>query len=148
MYKDYRNIYKSARQTAGLTQERWAEVLGISVDAVRKYESGVVYPSDEVVLNMSEVAGQHIVCYWHLLLKSRCAGAVLPDVKSRTLPEAVLNLLVRLDDFSRGGLQDLKRLAADGKISSEEVLAYGEALAQLREVISAAYELEYAKEAE
>jgi DNA-binding XRE family transcriptional regulator len=30
MYKDYRNIYKSARQTAGLTQERWAEVLGIS----------------------------------------------------------------------------------------------------------------------
>ena len=138
MYKDYRNIYKSARQTAGLTQERWAEVLGISVDAVRKYESGTVYPSDEVVLNMSEVAGQHI----------GCAGTVLPDVRFRTLPEAVLNLLVRLDDFSRGGLQDLKRLAADGKISSQEVMAYGEALAQLREVISAAYELEYAKEAE
>ena len=73
---------------------------------------------------------------------------MLPDVRFRTLPEAVLNLLVRLDDFSRGGLQDLKRLAADGKISSEEVLAYGEALAQLREVISAVYELEYAKEAE
>ena len=148
MDKDGRNIYKNARITAGLTQERWSEVLGISVDVVRKYEGDVVLPSDEVVLRMSEVAGQQIVCYWHLLHKSRCAGSVLPEVRLRSLPEAVLTLLVRLDDFSRGGLQDLKRLAADGKISSEEVLAYGEALAQLREVISAAYELEYAKEAE
>lgn len=144
MDKDVRNIYKNARITAGLTQERWSEVLGISVDVVRKYEGDVVLPSDEVVLRMSEVAGQQIVCYWHLLHKSRCAGSVLPEVRLRSLPEAVLTLLVRLDDFSRGGLQDLKRLAADGKISSEEVIAYGEALAQLREVISAAYELEYA----
>ena len=144
MDKDGRNIYKNARITAGLTQERWSEVLGISVDVVRKYEGDVVLPSDEVVLRMSEVAGQQIVCYWHLLHKSRCAGLVLPEVRLRSLPEAVLTLLVRLDDFSRGGLQDLKRLAADGKISSEEVIAYGEALAQLREVVSAAYELEYA----
>lgn len=144
MDKDGRNIYKNARITAGLTQERWSEVLGISVDVVRKYEGDVVLPSDEVVLRMSEVAGQQIVCYWHLLQKSRCAGSVLPEVRQRSLPEAVLTLLVRLDDFSRGGLQDLKRLAADGKISSEEVIAYGEALAQLREVVSAAYELEYA----
>lgn len=144
MDKEYSNIYKNARATAGLTQERWAETLGISVDVIRKYESGVVLPSDEVVLRMSEVAGQTILCYWHLLHKSRVAGAVLPDVQQRTLPEAVLRLLVTIQDFTRGGLEDLKRLAADGKISSNEVLAYGEALAQLREVVSAAYELEYA----
>ena len=146
MDKSYRNIYKSARETAGLTQERWAEVLGISVDVVRKYEAGVVLPSDEVVLRMSEVAGQHIVCYWHLLNKSRCAGAVLPDVQLRTLPEAVLNLLVRINDFSRGALQDLTKIAADGKISSNEVLALGEALSELRELVAAAYEVEYARE--
>ena len=57
MEREYRNIYKSARETAGLTQERWAEVLGISADAVRKYEGGTVFPSDEVVLRMAEVAG-------------------------------------------------------------------------------------------
>jgi DNA-binding XRE family transcriptional regulator len=33
MQSDYRNIYQDARRTAGLTQERWAELLGISVDA-------------------------------------------------------------------------------------------------------------------
>ena len=140
------NIYKNARRTAGLTQERWAEVLGIAPETVRRYESGELTPSDEVVLRMAEAAGQWILCYWHLSRKSRVAGAVLPDVQQRTLPEAVLRLLVTIEDFTRGGLADLKRLAADGKISSEEVLAYGEALAQLREVVSAAYELEYAGE--
>ena len=144
MDKDGKNIYRNARITAGLTQERWSEVLGISVDVVRKYEGDIVLPSDDVVLRMIEVSGQQIVCYWHLLHKSRCAGSVLPEVRQRLLPEAVLTLLVKIEDFSRGGLQDLKRLAADGKISSEEVIAYGEALAQLREVVSAAYELEYA----
>lgn len=145
MDKDYRNIYKSCRVAAGMTQERWAEVLGISADSIRKYETGVILPSDEVVLAMAEVSGQTILGYWHLCNKSRVAGRILPDLVRRTLAEAVLNLLNKTEDFTRGGLEDLKRLAADGKISAEEVVAYGEALAQLREVIAAAYELEYAE---
>ena len=47
MKQDYGNIYKRARATAGLTQERWAEQLGISVESVRLYESGAGLPSDE-----------------------------------------------------------------------------------------------------
>lgn len=46
------------------------------------------------------------------------------------------------------GLTDLTRLAADGKISGEEVLAYGEAIQELRDLVAAAYELEYAEEAQ
>lgn len=129
---EYRNIYQNARRTAGLTQERWAEVLGISPDAVRKYEAGTILPSDEVVLRMAEAAGQ-----W-----------ILPEVRRRTLPEAVLGVMCRIEEFTRGGLQDLKQLAADGKISAEEICAYGDAIAQLRDVIRAAYELEFAEEAE
>ena len=33
MQEKYRNIYFNARKAAGLTQERWAEVLGVSVSA-------------------------------------------------------------------------------------------------------------------
>ena len=145
---EYRNIYQNARRTAGLTQERWAEVLGISPDAVRKYEAGTILPSDEVVLRMAEAAGQWILAYWHLIRKSRAAGRILPEVRRRTLPEAVLGVMCRIEDFTRGGLQDLKQLAADGKISAEEICAYGEAIAQLRDLIAAAYELEFAEEAE
>jgi transcriptional regulator with XRE-family HTH domain len=146
MEQDCRNIYKSCRVTAGLTQERWAEVLGISPDSIRKYETGVIVPSDDVVLAMAEVSGQTVLGYWHLVNKSRVAGRILPNLCRRTLAEATLNLLNKTDDFTRRGLEDLKRLAADGKITAEEVVAYGEALAQLREVIAAAYELEYAEE--
>lgn len=148
MERDYGKIYFNARRAAGLTQERWAEVLGLSVDAIYQYEAGKILPSDEVVLRMAEACGQHIVCYWHLLQKSRVAGQILPDIRKRTLPAAVLNLLTRVETFSRGGLEDLKHLAADGKISADEVVAFGEALAELRDMIAAAYELEFAEEVE
>ncbi|MBR6353965.1 MAG: helix-turn-helix transcriptional regulator, partial [Oscillospiraceae bacterium] len=47
------NIYRNARQVSGLTQERWAEALGLSAEAVRQYEAGKILPSDEVVLRMA-----------------------------------------------------------------------------------------------
>lgn len=56
MQDNCRNIYKTARLTAGLTQERWAETLNISVESVRLYERGLGLPSDEVVARMVEVA--------------------------------------------------------------------------------------------
>ncbi|MEE3381547.1 MAG: helix-turn-helix transcriptional regulator [Succiniclasticum sp.] len=145
MKTDCGNLYYNARKTAGLTQERWAELLGLSVEAVSQYERGTILPSDEVVLRMAEAAGQQIVCYWHLLNKSRVAGTVLPGIKKRPLPEAVLNLLVQVEEFRRSGLEDLKRIAADGKISgADESIAYADALEQIRLLIEAAYELQYA----
>lgn len=99
MQSDYRNIYQDARRTVGLTQERWAELLGISVDAVRQYETDRILPSDEVVLRMAEAAGQQIICYWHLIHKSRVAASLLPELDRKRLPEAVLSLLVAVQHF-------------------------------------------------
>lgn len=145
MQSECGNIYKNARAAAGLTQERWAELIGISDSAVRQYENGELLPSDGVVLRMAEVAGQHIICYWHLLNKSRVAASILPDVEEKTLPEAVLGLLVQIEDFCMRGLSELTRIAADGKISVEERGAYSLALAELRDLTSAALHVEYAK---
>ena len=148
MERDYRNIYRYARKRTGFSQEYWAEMIGVSADAVRQYEAGRMLPSDDVALAMSEVAGWRALCYRHLIQKSLAAQKILPELQEKTLPEAVLSLLCRVEDFSRGGLEDLKRLAADGRISADEVVAFGEALAELREMIGAAYELQYAREAE
>lgn len=146
MQEEYRNLYYNARRTAGLTQERWAEVLGISVESVRLYESGVNMPSDTIVLRMAEVAGQQIVCYWHLLHKSRAASALLPQVERKPLPEAVLALLVKIRDFSGDGMQELTRIAADGRIAPEERALYDCALGQLRELVAAGLQVQYAEE--
>lgn len=140
------NIYKNARQTAGLTQERWAEYLGISPEAVRQYEGSIIMPSDEVVLKMAEVSGMHILAYWHLVRKSRLAAKILPELEEQKgLPEAVLGLLIQLDDFREDGMKKLVRIAADGKIDEDETEDYLRILDQLRELLRRGYELSFAE---
>lgn len=140
------NIYKNARQTAGLTQERWAEYLGISPEAVRQYEGGIIMPSDEVVLKMAEVSGMHILAYWHLVRKSRLAAKILPELEEQKgLPEAVLGLLIQMDDFREDGMKKLVRIAADGKIDEDETEDYLRILEQLRELLRRGYELSFAE---
>lgn len=146
MQSDYRNIYQDARRTAGLTQERWAELLGISVDAVRQYETDRILPSDEVVLRMAEAAGQQIICYWHLIHKSRVAASLLPELDRKRLPEAVLSLLVAVQHFQDDGMRELTRIAADGKISQEEQADYMTAMEQLQSVVREALHLQFAEE--
>ena len=146
MQSDYRNIYQDARRTAGLTQERWAELLGISVDAVRQYETDRILPSDEVVLRMAEAAGQQIICYWHLIHKSRVAAQLLPELDRKRLPEAVLSLLVAVQHFQDDGMRELTRIAADGKISPEEQAEYMTAMEQLQSVVREALHLQFAEE--
>ena len=146
MQSDCQNFYKNVRISAGLTQERWAEVIGISYDAVRQYESDTILPSDEVVLRMAEVSGQHIICYWHLIHKSRVAAKILPDLDRKRLPEAVLSLLVAVQHFQDDGMRELTRIAADGKISPEEQADYMTAMDQLQGVVREALHLQFAEE--
>ena len=146
MQSDYRNIYQDARRTAVLTQERWAELLGISVDAVRQYETDRILPSDEVVLRMAEAAGQQIICYWHLIHKSRVAAQLLPELDRKRLPEAVLSLLVAVQHFQDDGMRELTRIAADGKILQEEQADYMTAMEQLQSVVREALHLQFAEE--
>ena len=146
MQGECRNLYYNARRTAGLTQERWAEALGISVESVRLYESGANMPSDEIALRMAEVAGQQIICYWHLLQKSKAAAQLLPQLEKRPLPESVLTLLVKLKDFLHGGMQDMARIAADGHVDETERKAYNSAMQQLRELLAAGMCVEFGEE--
>lgn len=141
------NIYRNARITAGLTQERWAEYLGISPDSVRKYESGEMMPAEDILLMMADISGLKILPYWHLSQKSRVAAEILPKLEeTKSLPEAVLALLVQIEDFQEDGLKQLVRIAADGKITRDETAVFDDCLRQLQQLIQKAYALTYAEE--
>ena len=136
MKTDFGNIYRNARQASGLTQERWAEMIGVSAEAVRQYEAGTIMPGDDVLLMMADISGMKILPYWHLSRKSRIAGAILPELDDQKgLPEAVLGLLIGIDDFKATGLPQLLRIAADGKVSRDEEEAYRQAMGQLMDVV-------------
>lgn len=144
MERDPGNIYKSARAVSGLTQERWAEAIGVSPESVRGYEAGTQTPSDEIVIAMIECSGYHILGYRHLLRRSRVASEYLPEVQRLPLPQAVVQLLVAMEDFS-GANPELMRVAADGKISTEESGAWAQIRARLDGVIRAALQVKYAE---
>lgn len=146
MQDNYRNICKIARQTAGMTQERFAEALDVSVESVRLYETGRGMPSDDVVTRMIEVSGQPVLGYWHLLNKSRVAAEILPEVSECSLPQAVIQLICRIRDFGdRHRTDALMDIAADGRIDDNERALFDEIVAELDSVVQAAMQLKYAK---
>lgn len=139
-----RNIYKTARTVAGLTQERWAEAIGCSVDSVRGYEAGTQMPSDEIVRAMSEISGLSPLSYWHLCRKSTLAADVLPEVEHLPLPQAVLQLLCAIADFAEDHSQLIK-LAADGKITGDEAFEWEGIKKRLDQVVKAALQVKIAE---
>lgn len=139
-----RNIYKTARTVAGLTQERWAEAVGVSVDSIRGYENGAVIPADETVKAMSEISGLAPLSYWHLCNKSTLASDTLPEVEQLPLPQAVIQLLCAINEF-KDLHGDLLALAADGRITGDELAVWDNIVARLDRIIQAAIQVKVAE---
>lgn len=146
MQESYRNICRIARQTAGLTQERFAEQIDVSVESVRLYEAGKGMPSDDVVTRMIEVAGMPVLGYWHLLNKSRIAADILPELQECSLPQAVIQLICRMRDFGKKHRTDkLLEIAEDGQIDEQERPEFDAIVDELGEIVKAAMQLRYAQ---
>lgn len=146
MQDNYRNICKIGRQTAGMTQERWAEAIDYSVESVRLCESGKQIPGDDVVLRMIEVAGMPVLSYWHMLNKSRMAAEILPEVETVPLPQAVLALICRIRDFAEKHRTDaLMNIAADGVIDERERPEFDAIVREPEGVVQAALTLKYSE---
>lgn len=144
-----RNICLIGRKAAGMTQERWAEAIGVSVDAVRGYEAGEFMPSDDTALRMADAAGLPVLSHWHLFNKSAAARAILPEVKQLGLSMAVCRLLAAMARFAAAHRGDrLLEIVADGRIDKLEALDYQAILAELEGITRAALELKYAREEE
>ena len=149
MQDNSRNIYYNARHAAGLTQERWAETLGLSVETVRQYETDRIMPSAEVVQTMAEVAMLPALCYWHLCRKSKLARDVLPEVERLPLPQAVVQLLAGIRSFENKHRDDnLLEIAADGRVDQLEGVLFRQILDELETIVRAAIQLRYAEEDE
>lgn len=140
------NIYYIARQAAGLTQERWAQMLGVSTDTVRRYETGEIRPADDVVLSMCDFSGLAVLGTWHLRQKSEVAAAVLPEVERLPLPQAVVQLLAAIRDFESAHHADaLLDIAVDGIVSPDEAGRFRAVVRDLQPLIRAALQIDFAE---
>ena len=117
-----RNIYLAARQASGLTQERAAERIPVSVRSLADYEAGVRRPTTETVVRMVEIYDAQYLAYQHLRETSDLAQRLIPDVMGAELPEATLQLLDAIYDFADAHFdRRLIAIARDGKIDDSRI---------------------------
>ena len=140
-----RNLYQIPRAVKGLTQERAAELIDVSVESIRAYESGRVVPPTIVVLRMIEVYEYPVLALQHLKFSNDIADTLLPDLRDgTTLSEAVLGLMDAMDEFD-AIVKDLRNIAKDNVIDEDERPRYDRALEVLQKASAAIIAVRFAK---
>lgn len=135
------NIYRKYRKLAGLTQEKAAEHLGISVDTIKRYENGSYMPSNDIARKMCLLYGDMKLAYEHLE-NSQVGEMVLPNLKDKDLCCSTLGFLNQLASMDKKKLE-IVRIASDGIISDSEVDDWTELEHLIKDLIQSSYELLY-----
>ena len=143
MPEEYRNIYKTARRAAGLTQEAAAEKLGISVESVRAYEPDQRIPPNEVVELMVICYNAQHLAFQHVRESNSLMGRVVPQLEQRSVLEVAVRIYNRLNRFTQEHkLDELMQIAEDGRIDDEERKAFDEIVADVQDIVKSGLELE------
>ena len=119
MAVDCQNIYKNARKSAGMTQEKAAQLLNVSVDSLRDYEQSQRPVPSDVASAMCDVYQAPYLAVQHLRRSSELGKRVVPEIQLKDLPEAVLSVLAAVQRFivKRDAMIEI---VADGKIEEDE----------------------------
>ena len=142
MQSSYPNMYGRYRRSSGMTQEKAAELLGVSPGTVKGWEAGAFLPPDNKVLMMVDVYQAPTLAIEHLRSRSAMAAELLPEVEQRSLPEAALGLLAAIREFEVNESDlELMKIAADGKVSGDEKKRYGFIMSKLMDIVDSAMEL-------
>lgn len=145
MYEQWVNIYQTARESSGLTQEKAAERIGVSTESIRIYESGKRIPPDDVVVRMVDIYDARYLAYQHIKENVKAAGSLIPsNVEIKDLPTAVLRLQKEVNDFMKIREQMID-ITCDGVISEDERPAWNRITKELDDISRAIMSLNFAK---
>lgn len=133
------NIYSKYRRMAGITQERAAEHLGISVDSLKGYEYDKRIPSNDIAKQMCLLYGDMRLAYDHLV-HSSTGEMILEKLDEKDLCCSVLSLINELNhsDHIR---EVMIEISADGVISDEEKVEWEIVEKQIKSLIKSSYEV-------
>lgn len=139
-----KNIYAAARLACGLTQERAAERLAISVRSLADYEAGIRRPCDEVLVRMTEVYNAQYLPLQHAREGSVLMHQLLPDMGQCSWTESVLQLLEAVFDFQEEKFdRKLISIARDGKIDDTEREEFERIVARLQDIMRCSVAVQY-----
>jgi len=143
MAQDYRNIYQIARESTGLTQEKAAELIDVSVESIRAYETDRRIPPDKTVIKMIEIYNCQYLAYQHLKTSAEVGQKYMPNIELRDLPSAILRLQKEVTDFIKCR-DELVDICCDGIIDAEERPRYDAILKELDQIVEAIMAVKFA----
>lgn len=143
MYLDCKNIYQTARNIAGYTQQQAAELLHISIRSLADYESGKTVPPDNIVCSMMNTYSTPWLGYQYLQTSNEVGQIALPSLKVTDIAKAVLKLQKEMNDVKNIN-SEMIDIACDGIIHDHEVERWEVVKKEVREVISASLTVMYA----
>lgn len=147
MPEEYRNIYKTCRKAAGLTQEAAAERLGVSVESLRAYETGQRVPPNEVVELMVILYNAQHLAFQHLRETNGLYNSVVPEIQPKSVLEASVKLDNRFDAFMASNkLRRLLRIAEDNIVDATEKAEFDFIQEELQGLLESIMELRCARE--
>lgn len=118
MQRNSTNIYKAARARAGITQERAAELLDMSVESVKAYETGIRVPPASTVASMAKTYGAPGLRLEHARATDEL-GLIPEAAQPRSLEQNALRW-PRLARTLTLVLPRLTEIAEDGRVDAEE----------------------------
>ena len=140
------NIYKTARKKAGLTQEKAAAAIGVSVESLKAYEAYSRLPSFDVVGLMCIVYDAMYLAYQHDWIASG-EIKVVPEIQVLDLPRASIQLINKVIRFAEQHRdRELLQIAEDGVIDESERDMFNDIVAELDGIIQAALNLKVSEE--
>lgn len=136
--KDYGLLLKSAREARKLTQERAAELAGVSPDSWYAYEANIRLPAKDTVNRICTVLDAPWLAMY--FLEAHTSGMrILPEMHARELPAAVLTLVNRVLEFADQCMdRELMLIAEDGVIDEAERPVYDRITEAIDGIIEAA----------
>jgi transcriptional regulator with XRE-family HTH domain len=139
-----KNIYQIARSSAGLTQEKSAELLSLSVESLRAYETDRTVPGNEIVCQMVAIYNAQHLAYQHLTYSSEVARQCLPQINIEEIRASLVRLEKEVGDYAELH-KDLVGITYDGVISDEERPRFNQILKELDDIVAAIMGLKYAR---
>jgi len=142
MYYESSNIYQKARETTGMTQEAVAELLDVSVESIRAYESGLRVPKNKTAEKMAIIFRAEWLLIEHLL-SDEVAGKCLPrPMIEFTLSQAALWFLKELES-SRTQTTKLISLTCANVLESEQQAEFETLMQELFSLAAAVLTLRF-----
>lgn len=144
MARDSQNIYKNARKSAGLTQEKAAQYLNVSVDSLRDYEGDERPVPNDVASAMCDVYQVPYLAVQHLRQSSKLGERVVPEIQLKDFPEAVLGVLAAVQRFV-AKRDAMIEIAADGQVTEDEQAEWNDILKLIDGLNMAATSMKFTK---